>query len=372
MRDDPNFGRVLGRLYGWNTLGAVAGVVIGETYLIGAYWRAWDSALAGVLNMIAAAVGSVALDEAADPGSPPPQDRHAPALRQQERRMACRRLSFGILSSCPGGRLVPLSLALRQRPFDGVCADAGHRPRRHCARRAGCRRLASSLARRTPLRFTGRFFGGRSVRDLLFGVPAGHRAFTDCPPLPDRSTSCKSACLSCFPSLSSQEFFFMLLGAALRSHLASETETAGVLTLANTTGAALGSLTGGFVLLPVLGMERSVFLIAAVYGGLGFLLAPRDGGPNGARRAAQDRLRNRSTCLVSLTFFPFGSMEKGLLPIPVSGGLCGSRQTSRGGPRRSDRDRHLLRAADPGKPVSYAMLTNSFSMSTTDYGCAVT
>ena len=31
---DPNFGSVLGRLYGWNTLGAVAGAVAGEWFLI--------------------------------------------------------------------------------------------------------------------------------------------------------------------------------------------------------------------------------------------------------------------------------------------------------------------------------------------------
>jgi spermidine synthase len=32
---DPNFGSVLGRLYGWNTLGAVAGAVAGELFLLG-------------------------------------------------------------------------------------------------------------------------------------------------------------------------------------------------------------------------------------------------------------------------------------------------------------------------------------------------
>ena len=74
-----------------------------------------------------------------------------------------------------------------------------------------------------------------------------------------------------FPVSFLSGIFFTLLGAALRSHLASETETAGVLTLANTTGAALGSLTAGFVLLPVLGMERSFFLIAVLYGGIGVL-----------------------------------------------------------------------------------------------------
>ena len=47
MRDDPHFGRVLGRLYGWNTLGAAAGVVIGETYLVGAYGVRGTALIAG-------------------------------------------------------------------------------------------------------------------------------------------------------------------------------------------------------------------------------------------------------------------------------------------------------------------------------------
>src|SRR5213075_3028262 len=36
-RDEKSFGRVLGALYGWNTLGAMAGVVAGEIFLIGKF-----------------------------------------------------------------------------------------------------------------------------------------------------------------------------------------------------------------------------------------------------------------------------------------------------------------------------------------------
>jgi MFS family permease len=45
---DPNFGRVLGRLYGWNTLGALVGVVATEAYLIAA----------GALNLAAALIAA--------------------------------------------------------------------------------------------------------------------------------------------------------------------------------------------------------------------------------------------------------------------------------------------------------------------------
>src|SRR5262249_1508092 len=66
--------------------------------------------------------------------------------------------------------------------------------------------------------------------------------------------------------------FFTLLGTGLRAGRGSDTDTVGVLTLVNTAGAALGSLTAGFVLLPVLGMGRSLFFIAALSGGIGGLL----------------------------------------------------------------------------------------------------
>src|SRR5439155_11592850 len=65
-----------------------------------------------------------------------------------------------------------------------------------------------------------------------------------------------------FPVSFLSGMFFTLVGAALRDHLHSATETTGALALAHTTGAALGSLVCGFVLLPFLGMDRSFFLIA--------------------------------------------------------------------------------------------------------------
>jgi len=56
MGYDRHFGRVLGRLYGWNTMGAVFGVVIGETVLIGAVGVHGTAITAGALNLFAATV----------------------------------------------------------------------------------------------------------------------------------------------------------------------------------------------------------------------------------------------------------------------------------------------------------------------------
>src|SRR5206468_9206395 len=49
-----NFGRAIGLLYGFNTLGAVAGAVLGEAYLIAAFGLYGTSLAAGLASCIAA------------------------------------------------------------------------------------------------------------------------------------------------------------------------------------------------------------------------------------------------------------------------------------------------------------------------------
>ena len=75
--------------------------------------------------------------------------------------------------------------------------------------------------------------------------------------------------------------FFTLAGSGVRASRASDSNATGVLTLANTAGAALGALTGGFVLLPAIGMERAIACLAALYGVGGLMLARRAGPSRG-------------------------------------------------------------------------------------------
>ena len=69
-----------------------------------------------------------------------------------------------------------------------------------------------------------------------------------------------------FPVALLSGLLFPLLGERLHAELGGETRSAGLLTLANTVGAALGSLIAGFILLPRLGMETSLFVLALGYG----------------------------------------------------------------------------------------------------------
>src|SRR5712691_10538077 len=65
LMEDPvlgrtNFGRAIGLLYGFNTLGAVAGALIGEAYLVKAFGLRGTALLAGLANCAAAAIALLA------------------------------------------------------------------------------------------------------------------------------------------------------------------------------------------------------------------------------------------------------------------------------------------------------------------------
>jgi len=156
--------------------------------------------------------------------------------------------------------------------------------------------------------------------------------------------------------------FFPFVGAALRAGLTSEVATAGTLTLVNTIGAALGSLVAGFVLLPLIGIERSVFAIAVLYTVVGIVLGRLWRAPMIVYGAA-------AAAVVVLAVFPFGQFNARLVSIPVERWAQGEAERRLVAVREGLTEtvvffqRMLL-----GKPVSDVMLTNSFSMSTTGYG----
>jgi MFS family permease len=74
-----------------------------------------------------------------------------------------------------------------------------------------------------------------------------------------------------FPVAFLSGVLFTLLGEALKHEEERETRAAGLLTLANTTGAMLGPLLVGFVLLPTFGVDRSLQALAGLYALIGVL-----------------------------------------------------------------------------------------------------
>jgi predicted membrane-bound spermidine synthase len=145
---DENFGRVLGRLYGFNTLGAVAGALSGELLLIGMLGLRGTGLVAVLLNIVAVVASFtlarviVSKDETPDSTSV----KLTPAAR-----------SGPVVWSAPSrfrGGLVPLSSTLRAWEQLNLRRDVGGRSARYRARRARRIRLvgvpSGRLSPRSP------------------------------------------------------------------------------------------------------------------------------------------------------------------------------------------------------------------------------
>jgi predicted membrane-bound spermidine synthase len=154
---------------------------------------------------------------------------------------------------------------------------------------------------------------------------------------------------------------FTLLGDGSHAGRGSEARTVGHLTLANTLGALVGSLAGGFLLLPWLGMERSFALLACAYGAAALLV------PGRGRVAAPGRVTLASASLVyllALVLFPFGLMQSRFLAaIGQRFGRDGSRIVA---VREGLTETVVYMRKDlPTEPPMFRLVTNGYSMSGT-------
>jgi spermidine synthase len=367
---DSNFGRVLGRLYGWNTLGAVMGAVMGETYLIGTLGIRGTALTAGALNVLAAGVAAVVSTQRLHPSLATAGSAH----RMIQGMTGMRWLIAGFLS---GFCLLALEVvwfrflllfvagysmifALMLAAVLAGIALGGLAASQWLRLRPDAHRFASSIAFAAGLLCVGSY----AAFPLVMNPFALNNITTMVGIL-------RIALPLMFPVSFLSGIFFTLVGAALRTHLASETETTGGLTLANTIGAALGSLLCGFVFLPLLGMEQSFFLIALLYGGIGGLLLLKSQAP---RRIAY---ASAAVFLVGAMFFPFGLMGTRFLQVPVKRYLLQvpvKRYLQEGVNARVVALREGLTATIiyleklmSGRPLSYTMLTNAYSMAETGY-----
>jgi len=117
-----------------------------------------------------------------------------------------------------------------------------------------------------------------------------------------------------FPTALLSGALFTLLGQALHEQVGSEARAAGNLALWNTIGAMVGASAAGFILLPHVGMEKSLFLLATGYGAVALLCLPR--GWSGARRLEIGVLSTAAPVfLLAAVAFPFGLMENHLFRL---------------------------------------------------------
>ena len=362
---DPSFGSVLGRLYGWNTLGAVVGSVAGETVLIGWVGVRGTAALAGGLDLAAAAVALVLAGRVA------PNATAVATRSGGSGRLSARTGRFLIAAFLSGGTLLALEVVwfrfLRLFVHGGGLAFALMLATVLAG--IGLGGLAAGLwTRRNPEAY-------RHVAALALGagclsvlVYAGFRAAVapfGTGYVRDPGEILWLTFVLTFPVSFLSGMLFTGVGAALSREVRPETRAAGLLTLWNTVGAGLGAFIAGFVLLPIAGMELSFFVLAGVYGIVGSVLwsawpaeAPARGRWAGYTVGA--------LFILALLLFPFGRMESDYLELPV-------RRYAENSGARLVASREgltetilLLRRDIDGEPVSHRLLTDGFSMSGTE------
>ena len=262
--NDPRFGRVLGRLYGWNTFGAVVGALAGDAFLIEQVGVRGTGLVAFGLDVVAAGA-ALWLARSVDAAIPAPEPDGRVAAWSRRARVALFVAALGGFSLLAlevvwfrflalfvyGTSLVfavLLAVVLAGIGVGGLTAARWLRDGRRAAPALPSLALASACA--TLVGYAS--YGAVLDAFLAPGQAAAalwHVALLAIPLM--------------LPLAWLSGILFTALGEAAREQLGGEARPAGLLTLWNTVGGAVGSLVGGFVLLPRVGMEQSFLLLAA-------------------------------------------------------------------------------------------------------------
>lgn len=354
-REPGDFGRVLGLLYGWNTLGGVMGAVVGELVLVSALGVRVTGFVAASLNLLAAAGAVLVLRRRrvvpeSDPGTPPrlggrPLRLLTAAFLAGAILLALEVVWFRFLSLFISGtsRSFAMMLAVVLAGIGaGSLVGAAWLKRRPDPERAA---FAVALAAGALAILAYAQFGlvlqyhpglhSNQILDLLrLSVPL------------------------MFPVAFASGVLFPLLGTALNEAVGVSVRSAGLLTLANTMGAAIGPLIAGFAMLSLIGMELSVFALALGYGAVALF----------ALGVPRSRNLGRVAWMAVIAFvllaalFPVGRMEARYL------GLIRERAAStdevlvayREGPTETIQ---YSQSELAGEPFYHRLITNGHSMS---------
>lgn len=349
-----SYGFALGRLYGVNTLGAVAGTLLAEFALVPWLGLRGSGVFAAGCNLAAA---GIALHVARQPmfgGTLAAAVAiRAPTTLEVKRIMAAAFLSGGVLLALEvvwfrfllllqtGTTVmfaVMLGVVLAGLGLGGIAASAWSRAGWHPGTAA---RLAAA---------------GAAIA-LVLGYATFHLFYSRVSTALAYDSVRQVALLSIFlmgPVCLFSGVLFTALGDQLRAPATDAATATGVLTLANTLGAMAGSLLAAFVLLPWLGMEASFFVLAFIYG-LVVITVPAAG------KAWRWRFAPIAAAAVALVAFPFGTMRSIYYPAAEK----------RFGGRLVEAREGMVQTAFYlvhdflGEPLDYTLATNSYSMSGT-------
>src|SRR6266704_150730 len=377
LMEDPilrqtNFGGAIGFLYGSNTLGAVAGAVVGEAYLIEAFGLRGTGLAAGLASCIAAAIALLVARRDGDTAALNPE-RIFPLRLTAKYRPPWRLLfaSFGTggillclevvwfrflrlyVASSSTAFAVMLAVVLAGIGVGSIVAGAIHRRSARSNQRLPVLLLLAAIA--ALLSYL--FFPGELVR-----TPAG--AF-DIASWLEIGLLCVALM---FPVAFLSGILFPSIVARVQAKVGDRMNSTGITTLFNTTGAAAGPLLASFLLLPSIGYQWSLILCAAGYALVAILVCEHS--TWSLRRPIG--LVTTGLCAPLILFFaifphhraemhfahasrPYETDDQGRLFAHVVKKVEGASDTLQ-----------LLRRDLFGEPYYYRLLTNAFSMSATN------
>jgi spermidine synthase len=273
-----NFGRAIGFLYGSNTLGAVAGAVVGEAYLIRAFGLRGTSLVAGLASCIAATIALLVARIDGDTAALIPERKFPLGLDVSYRppwRLLL--LSFGtgciLLSleviwfrllrlyvpSTSTAFAVMLAVVLAGIGLGSIVAGAIHRR---------LARLDQLLPVLLLLAAIGVLLSYLFFPATLLQTRAG--VFD----IAWWEVALLSIALM-LPVAFLSGILFPTIVALVQASVEDRMNSTGITTLFNTTGAAIGPLLASFVLLPSVGFQWSLILCAASYAVLSILVSER-------------------------------------------------------------------------------------------------
>ena len=374
-----NFARAVGLLYGFNTIGAVAGALIGELFLIKAFGLWGTSLVAGLFNCIAAAIALLlALAKHPSPSS-------LPSIRGERIKV---RGEFNDLQH--DGRL-RLNLDYRP-PWKLLLVSFGAGCLLLCLEVVWFRFLRLYIASSTTafslmlaVVLAGIGIGGAisgtisrvsrnslSILFLLAGIATllCYEFF----PIPKLKpgeanfyyeawqTITLLAIALMFPVSLISGVLFPAVAAIVQGKVQNRMNSVGILTLFNTTGAAIGPILAGFILLPTIGFQSSLIFCAVGYCVLAVFVA---GSPRQSE-AATTRvvLIALLGCFIAiLATFPF---HRDSLHFANARRLYEAEDQHLVKKIEGTSDTwQLLRRDLFGQPYYYRLVTNGFSMSAT-------
>jgi spermidine synthase len=361
------FGVALGRLYGWNTLGAVVGVVTAELILVDRVGVAWTAWTAAALNVFAAALALSSLGRA---NARPLHDIEQPKRRVEAKKISAastnsafllrsfllcaflsgltllalevvwfRFLTMYVLSTTLAASLM-LAVVLAGIAIGGLIGSvwskrASERTAAVVSLLAACAVIAS--------------YGG--FESLTSGTQVG-----------DWRRILWFACVLTAPTSLLSGLLFTLIGNGIRRAVDHDTRAAAWLTVANTSGALVGAPLAGFVFLPLVGMESTFFLLAMFYAVIGLFIAASLG--IGASIRRWPIAIGTVAVVLAFLLFPFGAMKDQYFLRAAAAYADDGSQIVATHEGRSETI-FLMQQQWMGQPVYNRLVTNGFSMTGT-------